>query len=132
MAGGLQQLEGAYDVGLDEGAGVVDRAVDVALGGEVDHRRGTMLGEDAPHLPAVRDVAVEEREARIVQHAGEVLEAAGIGELVEHEDAGRRLGEDEPHEVAADETGAAGDEDGFHEVSASLLSRGSIAVYGRG
>jgi hypothetical protein len=32
----VEQVEGAEDVGLDEGGGAVDGAVDVALGREVD------------------------------------------------------------------------------------------------
>ena len=55
--------------------------------------------------------------ARVGQHVGQALEAAGIGELVEHDDAGAGLGEGEAHEVAADETGSAGDEDRFHMIS---------------
>ena len=34
----LEQLVGADDVGLDEGVGPVDRAVDVRLRGEVDEQ----------------------------------------------------------------------------------------------
>jgi hypothetical protein len=41
----FQQREGALDVGLDEGAGPVDAAVDMALGGEVHEGARPVLGE---------------------------------------------------------------------------------------
>ena len=70
----LEQLEGADDVGLDEGAGVVDRAVDVALGGEVERPpSGRCSAKSAAHRGAVGDVALDEAEARVVEDVGEVL-----------------------------------------------------------
>ena len=81
----------------------------MALGREVDHRRGPLLGED-PGRPAVRDVAEHEGEAGVVEDVRQVLQATGIGELVEHDDPGRGLRESEPDEVATDESGTAGDE----------------------
>ena len=75
---------------------------------------GPVLGEDAAHVGAVGDVPLDEGQAGVVEHVGQVLQAAGVGELVEDDDAGAGLGEGEPHEVAADEAGAAGDEQGFH------------------
>ncbi len=75
---------------------------------------GLVLGEDPAHLVAVGDVALDEGQARVVEDVGEVLQAAGVGELVEDDDPGLGLGEGEPDEVAADESGAAGDEEGFH------------------
>src|SRR6202023_2892042 len=110
----LEQLEGADDVGVDEVAGVVDRAVDVALGGKVEHRRRALLGEEAAHLGTVGDVAGGEPEARLSPDVGQVLETAGVGELVEHDHPGVGLGKGQPHEVAADEPGAAGDEECLH------------------
>ena len=88
----------------------------MALGGEVDHRRGPVLQEDALDGGAVRDVALHEAQAGVAHHVRQVLEAPGVGELVEHHEAGLGLGEGEPHEVAADEAGAAGDEEGIHEA----------------
>ena len=71
-ARGFEEVEGAVDVGLEEGVGAEDGAVDVALGGEVDYGARLMLRAE-------------------------------------------RLTEPVQDEVAADESGAAGDEDGvFH------------------
>ncbi len=77
---------------------------------------GPRLGEQPAHRAAVGDVPLDEFQAGVAEHAVQALQAARVGELVEHHDAGAGLGEDEPHEVAADETGAAGDEDLVHGV----------------
>src|SRR6185312_4551556 len=61
----------------------------------------------------------EEPQAWIAQHVRQALQAACVGQLVEDEDARLGLGESEPHEVAADEPGAAGDEDGIHWIWAA-------------
>ena len=54
----LEEDEGAEDVGLDELARRLDRAVDVGLGGEVDEGVAALdrLGDDV----GVRDVAHDE------------------------------------------------------------------------
>ena len=44
--GGLEQRVGADDVGVDEGRGAVDRAVDMAFRCEVQDGVGPRLGED--------------------------------------------------------------------------------------
>ena len=44
--GGFEQGVGAADVGLDEGRGAVDRAVDVALGGKMQDGIGLEARED--------------------------------------------------------------------------------------
>ena len=61
----LQQHEGAEDVGEDELAGRLDRAVDVGLGGEVDDGVAACdgFGDDA----GIGDVALDELEALSVK-----------------------------------------------------------------
>ena len=61
----LQQREGADDVGVDEFAGPVDRAVDVAFGREVHDGVGRVLIEQRPQRRAVADVDLAERIAWI-------------------------------------------------------------------
>src|SRR3954453_13626340 len=95
-------------------------------GGGAPARPGPLPGEQPGLRAAVGDVPLDEIEAGVVQHVRQARQAAGVGELVEHHDAGVRLGEEEPHEVAADEAGAAGDEDGFHGAgSIALVSKAS-------
>ena len=88
LADGLQQAEGALDVGAEERLGVGDGVVVVALGGVVDDR--VVAGDDAVQQPGVADVAHDELhgdvDARVVLH-----------HVV--------------HEVASDEAAAARDDD---------------------
>jgi len=111
-AHGLEQLVGALHIGLDEGARAVQRAIDVAFGGEVEHGARPALGQQALHQGSVADAAVHELVPRIGLQAGEVFEVAGVGEQVEVDDRLVALGQPVEHEVAADESGTAGDKDG--------------------
>ena len=45
---GVEQTEGADDIGLDEGVRAVDRAVDMAFGGEVHDDVDALLARAAP------------------------------------------------------------------------------------
>jgi hypothetical protein len=46
LLGAVEEAERAGDVGLDEGLGRIDGAVDVGLGGEVDDGVDRVLGEE--------------------------------------------------------------------------------------
>ena len=71
----------------------------------------------------VGDVAVDEAMARAVDHVAQVLEPAGVGQLVERGDVPVRMRCVRPaDEVGSDEAGAAGDEDLYHRMPTSELS----------
>ena len=109
---GVEEAEGADDVGLDEGLGGIDRAVDVGLGGEVDDCVDRVVGEKFCDEGAVTDVAVRKNVAGIGGEVGEVGGIAGVGEGVEVDEfrEGRAgFGEALADEVGADEAAAAGD-----------------------
>ncbi len=80
---GVQELERAVDVRPDEGPGFVDRAVDVALGGEIDHRGRRVLAEEGADRLAVGDVPLHERVPRVGGHVGKAVEVPRVGQLVE-------------------------------------------------
>ena len=113
-AGGLEQREGAHHVGVYEGSGAVDRAVDVRLGGEVHHGAGPVLAEDLLHGGRVGDVAAHEVEAGVAGDVCEALEVPRVGQLVEHDDALVGPRQRVAREVAADEACAPGDEPARH------------------
>lgn len=124
---GLQQAEGALDVGAQEGLGVGDGVVVVALGGVVHDR---VVARDQPvQQLRVADVADDELHA-VGGQPGDVLGVAGVGQLVQdgHVDA-RVVVHDVVHEVAADEAAAAryddvlGFEDLRHEAYLLVLAR---------
>ncbi len=104
----FEQVEGADDVGLDEGARAFDRAVDVALGREVQHRAHFVLGQKARHQGGIADIAVHEHMACVALQARPVLEVAGIGQLVEVDDGLVLMCKPVEDEVRPDEAGAAG------------------------
>ena len=116
FADGLQQAEGALDVGAQEGLRVGDGVVVVALGRVVDDR--VVARDDPVQQLRVADVAHDELHA-VSRQPGDVLGVAGVGQLVQdgHVDA-RVVLHHVVHEVAADEAAAARDDDvlGFEEL----------------
>ena len=58
----------------------------MALGGEVHHDVGVLLGEELVHALAVADVNLDEAEVGVIHHGRERGEVAGIGQLVEADD----------------------------------------------
>ena len=109
LADGLQQAEGALDVGAEERLGVGDGVVVVALGGVVDDR--VVAGDDAVQQPGVADVAHDELHA-VGGQPGDVLGVAGVGQLVQDGDVDARVVlHHVVHEVASDEAAAARDDD---------------------
>ena len=109
FAHGLQQAEGALDVGAQEGLGVGDGVVVVALGGVVHD--GVVARYQPVQQPGVADVAHDELHA-VGGQPGDVLGVAGVGQLVQDGDVDARVVvHDVVHEVAADEAAAARDDD---------------------
>ena len=122
----LEQGEDAINVGLDEGARVLQRAVNVRLGGEVDD--GVAAGHRGVDSAGVADVAVHKAVALL--EAADVIEVAGVGKRVEVDNLvlGVR-GQHVVHECAADEAGATRNENAFHRDNSTLrLAAGSFAA----
>jgi hypothetical protein len=120
VAGRLEEDVGAEDVGLDEGPRILDRAIDVRLGCEVDDRvaAGDRLGDRR----RVGDVGLHEAHASRVR-ALEVLPAARVGELVEHDDLVAWVRREvATHVGRADEARPAADEQ-LHEATPRSSSR---------
>ena len=111
LAHGLEQPEGALDVGAQEGLRVCDGVVVVGLGGVVHD--GVVAGDDALQQLGVTDVADHELHA-VRRQPRDVLAVARIGQLVEH--GHMHLGvlpHHMVHEVGPDEAAAARDDDVF-------------------
>ena len=89
----------------------------MALGGEVDHRVDFVFTQQASDQFGVGDVALDEDVARIAGQTGECVEVAGIGQPIEVDHPHVGLFEDMMDEVAADEAGAARDQEGLHVES---------------
>ena len=109
LADGLQQAEGALDVGAQERLGVGDGVVVMALGGVVHDR--VVARYQPVEQPGVADVAHDELHA-VRGQPGDVLGVAGVGQLVQDGDVHPGVVvHDVVHEVAADEAAAARDDD---------------------
>ena len=109
LARRLEERVGALDVGAQEGLGVRDGVVVVALRRVVDD--GVVAGDELVQERAVADVAHHELDA-VLRQARDVLRVAGVGELVEHGHAhAGLLAHHVMDEVRPDEAAAAGDDD---------------------
>jgi hypothetical protein len=93
------------DVGLDEGAGPVDGAVHVALGGQMHDHVGPEALEDLAHAGCISDVGLLEGVAGSFRDGGERGEVARIGELVDHQHHMRGVPDDLARHRRADEPG---------------------------
>ena len=103
----------ALDVRRHElGRTLLDRLLDVRLGGRVDDHVDAVdeLGDER----GVANVAVDERQALVAHHVGEVLEIAGVRQRVERDHLVPRVRQQVADHVRGDEAGAAGDENAFH------------------
>ena len=85
LARRLEQHVQPYDVGADKSIRVEQRAVHVRLGRKVDYR--IHLFRQCPDRLAIRDVGLDETEARVVVGVGQVGAIAGVGQLVQADDA---------------------------------------------
>ncbi len=103
--------EGPHHVGLDEGGGSLDAVVHVALSREMNDPADLVALQQVRDQLEILDIALHQL------HLGKPLDLLGIrsvGELVEHHDAiCWVLPRPAVDEIGADETGSAGDENGF-------------------
>jgi hypothetical protein len=80
------------------------------FGGEMHDRTRTMFRQQSVDQRAVADVSMHEDMARIAVDRCEIFAIARVGQGVEIDDRLITLSQPVQNEVAADETGAAGDE----------------------
>lgn len=106
----LQQREGADNIGPDEFAGAVDRAIDVALRRKVDHGVGLVLVEQSAQQRGFADAGLLKGIVRIADRAGKRIEVGRIGQLVDIDHARIGTAQEMAHHRRADETRAAGHE----------------------
>lgn len=116
----LEEAESADDVGLDEGLGTVDGAINVTFGGEVHDGLRMVIFKETGHEFAVGDIAFDEGVAGMVDHLGQGVNVAGVGQFI---DVGHfvTLGEGQVNEVAADEAGSSSDENLQENTPLKLL-----------
>ena len=105
---GLEEMQPEVDVeALDRGPG----GGGAGVAGEVDDGVGLNIVHHRVHGDGVGDVGLNELVAGIARDRGEIVQVAGVGQLVEHGDcvrAGRR--EEKANECGPDEAGPSGNE----------------------
>ena len=115
---GIHEHRGADDVGIEEDGGVFNAAVDMAFGSKVDDSIGVLFFKEAVNPVTVTDVQLDKTEVGIVHNRLKGGKVAGIGELIQADDAIIRMcGKHVEDEVGADETGTTGDNDGHVSTS---------------
>ena len=113
-AGAIEQHARADDIGVNEIERIVDAAVDMRFGREIDDRIKLMLGHERIHLIGICDIGFEKLVAfaMFFDHAVQIGEVARVSE---HIDVGhvRRLVmlQNIPNKVAPDESAATGYKD---------------------
>ena len=110
----LKQRQGTDDIRLHEFGGTVDGSIDMRFRCKIHDRRRTMFIQQFRHERFVANVAVDENVMGVIANTRQRIEIAGVGELVQIDDAITALAQQSEHEIAADEAGAAGDQKGFH------------------
>ena len=109
LAAGVHQHGGADDVGLQKDLGVFNRAVDMALGGEIHHDIRMLLLEQAVHARSVADIRLDKPELRMRHHRRERAQIARIRQLVQTDHAVLRMVLQQiVYKIASNKSGAAG------------------------
>lgn len=90
---------------------LIEPTVDVRFGGKIDDGAGLVLGQELGDEVEITDVALDENMPGITVDRSEVLQVAGVGQRIEIDDFFVRLSQPVEDKIAADETGAAGNED---------------------
>ena len=113
--GSLQERERTHHVGACKGERILDGAVHVTLGGQMDDAVDLLVLHQLVEGVEVADVHPHELVIRLVLDVLQIGQIAGVGELVEIDDI--ILGifvHKEANNMASDESGTAGDNDILH------------------
>ena len=86
----LEQRIGSNNVGLDEGVGPGDRAIDMALRSQVHHGIRLVLAKHRVDRHTVGNVGLDERVARVLRDLGQRIQVRRIGQLVDDDDGWHR------------------------------------------
>ena len=120
LARRLQQRQRTQHVRARKGEGILDRAVNVALGRKVDNAVDRVLAHDLPHAVEITDVGPFEDVVRTILHILQIGQIARVCQLVEVDDTVIGiLVYEEAHDMAPDKARTARDQYiAFHCCSA--------------
>jgi len=120
--GGVEEVNGAHDIGEHKGHGIGDGSVDMRLGGQVDDALEGVLGKELVEESGVGDVTPDEGIVGGVFDVGQVGQVTGVGELIEVDDVVVRvLVDEQPHDMGADKARSSSNENVFHNCCGNNL-----------
>ena len=87
----------------------------MAFGREVHHPVWLEVGEEFRDRRGIADIGLRKLVARVLCEIVERMRVSRVGELIDVEHGVLCCGDEKSHEIAADKTSSASDED-FHEI----------------
>ena len=114
----LKQAERTHDIRLREGERILDGAVHMAFGSEMDDAIDLLVLHELVERVEIADVHLHELVVRLALDVLEVRKVACVGELVEVDNVVLGvLVHEQTNDMASDKARAAGDDDGsFHAI----------------
>ena len=110
--GGLQQRQRTEHIGAGKGKRVLDAAIHMAFGSQMDDAVHPVLLHELAHAVEVANVGLDKGVVRPVFHILQIGQIACISQLVHVDDVIIGILVDkQPHHMRPDETGPAGDDD---------------------
>jgi hypothetical protein len=110
----IEQRARSDHIRMNEILRIVNAAIDVRFGGEINYGIKRMLRHERIHLVGIRDIGFEKFVAftMFLRHAIEIGEVAGVGQDINIADRGRLVMlQNVANKVASDESTAAGHQD---------------------
>jgi hypothetical protein len=106
----IQQDGRADDVGLNEGGGIVDGAIDMCFRSQMDDCVRGELAHPIPHARGVGDIELDKSVVRFLCDRLQGIQVGLVCQLVHVQDQVTELAHHMPAYCGADESRAAGDE----------------------
>ena len=130
-ARGLEQGEGAHDVGAHEVARAIDRAVDMTFGRQMHHRIRLAGREDVLHCGRVGDIGTDQLVAVAVDRPFQRIFRRRIGHRVDIDDGMIRIANEVADDRGSDKATATGNQQTHRELTRRCFSAGGTDRFGR-
>lgn len=114
QAGRVEQFERSYQIGVNERTRAVDGAIDVRFRRQIENHVGSVLSQQLVEQDAIRQISMHEVEVGLMAQGGKVIEIAGVGEQVEHDQIDIRASQQTIDEIGSDKSCSAGNQDSNH------------------
>src|SRR5690606_38922536 len=82
----LQQMEGAYDICLNEIFRAVYGSVYVAFSGKIDHCARSMLKKQARYQSSIANITLHKEVTHVIWQVGKVVQVTGVRQFIKIDD----------------------------------------------